>query len=49
MTSEKYGFVNSTMVREVALLGGDVSGLIPVSVYERLQKCLLEKGQNKGE
>ena len=49
MTSEKYGFVNSTMVREVALLGGDVSGLIPVSVYERLQKSLLEKEQNKGE
>ena len=49
MTSEKYGFVNSTMVREVALLGGDVSGLIPVSVYERLQRSLLEKEQNKGE
>jgi pantetheine-phosphate adenylyltransferase len=49
MTSEQYGFVNSTMVREVALLGGDVSGLIPVSVYEKLQSCLLEKGQNKGE
>ena len=43
MTSEQYGFVNSTMVREVALLGGDVSGLIPVSVYERLQKQLAKK------
>ena len=40
MTSEQYGFVNSTMVREVAMLGGDVSGLIPVSVYERLQRKL---------
>ena len=43
MTSEQYGFVNSTMVREVALLGGDVSGLIPVSVYEKLQKQLAKK------
>ena len=43
MTSEQYGFVNSTMVREVALLGGDVSGLIPVSVYERLQRKLKAK------
>jgi len=40
MTSEQYGFVNSTMVREVALLGGDVSSLIPVSVYECLQRKL---------
>jgi pantetheine-phosphate adenylyltransferase len=43
MTSEQYGFVNSTMVREVAMLGGDVSGLIPVSVYERLQRKLEKK------
>ena len=49
MTSEQYGFVNSTMVREVALLGGDVSGLIPISVYERLQRQLAGKEQNKGE
>ena len=40
MTSEEYGFVNSTMVREVAILGGDVSKLIPVSVYKRLKKHL---------
>ena len=43
MTSEQFGFVNSTMVREVALLGGDVSNLIPISVYGRLKKRLAEK------
>ncbi len=43
MTSEEFGFVNSTMVREVALLGGDVSKLIPVPVYNRLKKRLTEK------
>lgn len=43
MTSEEYGFVNSTMVREVALLGGDVGKLIPPSVYEKIKKRLSEK------
>ncbi len=40
MTAEEYGFVSSTMVREIALLGGDVSKLIPREVYERLQDRL---------
>ncbi|MBW8034954.1 MAG: pantetheine-phosphate adenylyltransferase [Planctomycetes bacterium] len=43
MTSEEYGFVNSTMVREVALLGGDVSKLIPPFVYEKIKKRLSKK------
>jgi pantetheine-phosphate adenylyltransferase len=43
MTSEEYGFVNSTMVREVAMLGGDVSKLIPPSIYERVKKRVAEK------
>lgn len=37
MTSEEYGYVNSTMVRQMAILGGDVSKLIPGLVYERLR------------
>ena len=43
MTSEQYGFVSSTLIREVAGLGGDVSNLIPRSVYEQLKKRLTEK------
>ncbi len=42
MTSEEFGFVNSTMVRDVAVLGGDVSKLIPVTVYDMLKKRLVE-------
>lgn len=42
MTSEQFGFVNSTMVREVAMLGGDVSKLIPVPVFKRLKTRLKE-------
>ena len=43
MTSEQYGFVSSTLIREVAGLGGNVSNLIPKSVYEQLKKQLAEK------
>ena len=38
MTSEQYGFTSSTMIREVASLGGDVSRLIPDNVYRRLRQ-----------
>jgi len=40
MTSEQYGFTSSTLIREIASLGGDLSNLIPSSVYERLKKHL---------
>jgi len=37
MTSEQYGFTSSTLIREVASLGGDLSNLIPASVHKRLE------------
>ena len=40
MTSEQYGFTSSTLIREVASLGGDVSNLIPKTIYNRLQQHL---------
>jgi pantetheine-phosphate adenylyltransferase len=40
MTSEQYGFTSSTLIREVASLGGDLSNLIPKSVQERLKQRL---------
>ncbi len=42
MTGEQYGFTSSTLIREIARLGGDVSNLIPQGVYEKLQKRLAE-------
>ena len=36
MTSEQYGFTSSTLIREVASLGGDLSNLIPANVHRRL-------------
>ncbi len=40
MTSEQYGFTSSTLIREIASLGGDLSNLIPRNVHERLKKRL---------
>jgi pantetheine-phosphate adenylyltransferase len=40
MTTEQYGFTSSTLIREVAALGGDVSSLIPKNVYKRVQQRL---------
>jgi len=37
MTSEQYGFTSSTLIREVASLGGDLSNLIPANVHKRLE------------
>lgn len=40
MTSAEFGFTSSTLIRETATLGGDVSKLIPKIAYERLQEKL---------
>jgi pantetheine-phosphate adenylyltransferase len=37
MTSEQYGFTSSTLIREIASLGGDLSNLIPTAVHRRLE------------
>ena len=38
MTGEQYGFTSSTLIRQVASLGGDLSNLIPKNVYDRLRQ-----------
>jgi len=40
MTNEQYGFTSSTLIREVASLGGNISNLVPPNVYKRLQQRL---------
>ena len=45
MTGEKYGFTTSTLIREVGRFGGDVSGLVPAGVYQKLcEKLKVEDG-----
>ena len=38
MAGEAYSFVSSHLVKEVASLGGNISGLVPPLVEERLKK-----------
>jgi pantetheine-phosphate adenylyltransferase len=42
-TSPEYSFLASSLVKEVAAFGGDVSGLVPGFVHERLVARLAER------
>ena len=42
-TSPEYSFLASSLVKEVASFGGDVSGLVPSFVLERLRARLAER------
>jgi pantetheine-phosphate adenylyltransferase len=46
MTSEQYGFTSSTLIREVATLGGDLSNLIPESIRNRIQQRLKKEARD---
>ena len=46
MTTAEYGFTSSTLIREVASLGGDVSNMVPENVCVRLRKRL-ENSKNR--
>ena len=43
MTAEENSFISSSVVREIAKLGGDVSSLVPKSVNKRVKKKLSQK------
>ena len=38
MSSPEYGYVSSSIVREIASMGSDVSSLVPANVNERLKR-----------
>jgi len=40
MPAEQYSYLSSRLVREVARLGGDISGLVPEIVEQRLKEKL---------
>ena len=42
-TNPLYGFLSSSLVKEVATYGGDVSGLVPESVLARLTARVEER------
>jgi pantetheine-phosphate adenylyltransferase len=43
MTGEDYFYISSQLVREVASLGGDVTGLVPTNVHAKLQEKFARK------
>jgi pantetheine-phosphate adenylyltransferase len=43
MTGEDYFYISSNMVREVASFGGDVSGLVPPNVHDKLRARFARK------
>ena len=44
-TTASLGYVSSSLVKEVASLGGDVSALVPPTVHARLTARLAEQGE----
>ena len=44
--SEQYMFISATMVREIAVLGGDVSKFVQPTISERLTRKIAEKLRN---
>ena len=48
-TNPRWSFLSSSLVKEVARLGGDVGGLIPDQVRDRLLEKLAEQRQGRGE
>jgi pantetheine-phosphate adenylyltransferase len=43
ITAEEHTFLSSTTVREIALLNGDVSSMVPPFVHEALKKKITEQ------
>ncbi|MDR7559880.1 MAG: pantetheine-phosphate adenylyltransferase [Armatimonadota bacterium] len=48
MTAPPYYFLSSTLIREVARLGGAVSGLVPPAVEDRLRARFGRRGSGEG-
>ena len=46
MPNEAYTFVSSTLIKQVANFGGDVSKFVPKNVFEALKQCFPKLGEN---
>jgi pantetheine-phosphate adenylyltransferase len=40
MTAVEHGYVSSSLVKEIAGFGGDVSGMVPAAAREALARAL---------
>ncbi len=48
MPSEQYSFLSSTLLKEAAFLGADISSFIPNSIEKRLKERLKNESQGAG-
>jgi pantetheine-phosphate adenylyltransferase len=48
MANQEYSFLSSSVVKEVAFAGGDITGLVPEHVIEALHKKVEELGRDGG-
>jgi pantetheine-phosphate adenylyltransferase len=44
MTALEYGYLSSSLVREIVRFGGDPAGMVPPSVAERLAAAAAAEG-----
>jgi pantetheine-phosphate adenylyltransferase len=49
MTSMRYAFVSSSILKEVAEAGGDISEMVPPFVATRLTQRLTQLGEDRGD
>jgi pantetheine-phosphate adenylyltransferase len=47
MTSSRHSFISSSLIREVAALGGDVTGLVPIHVRDALREKIAARAQHR--
>lgn len=47
MTSQEYAFLSSSIVKEIAALGGCIDSMVPPHVKEALQRKFRERGRDK--
>jgi pantetheine-phosphate adenylyltransferase len=44
MTSQEYAFISASTVKEIAMLGGDVTGMVPPHVAAAMREKFEEAG-----
>ena len=45
MTDYKYSYLSSSLVKQIAFLGGNVSGLVPKTVVKELKKAVIDRNR----
>ena len=49
MTSTEYSFVSSSIIKEAARYGGDISGLVPLAIHGQVKDALTTTRRSEQE